>query len=382
MASAIAALHWQHIERHMTPSDSESNIPQPDGNEPRIAASEVTKHEDAYRRRRSEFEEFTSKLTDLVRELLRRAGIDVVQVESRTKSAESFSEKIQRKGLLDLDPLAVLTDLVGIRIITYYLEDVEKVGEIIKREFAVDMANSVDKAEVLDADQFGYTSVHYIVRLGGHRRELAEWRPFVEIPAEIQVRTALQHAWAAVDHKLRYKAEVDVPPELKRQLSRLSALFELADEQFSELRVASERLSADYRRAVSEGSLGIALNLASLREYVTGTHRIADIRKAAIDAGWRVLDASQKSRDSAQVRLLYAANAVEIETIEELDHLLTKALKSPFLEHFKHFRGLPEEIAALMVLEQKNAMKKQIDLVFRQRSVWEAFKAYRATRRA
>jgi putative GTP pyrophosphokinase len=63
-------------------------------------------------------------------------------------------------------------------------------------------------------------------------------KQYADIRAEIQVRTALQHAWSAVHHKLEYKSSTEAPPELRRRLFRLSALFELADEQFSELRDA------------------------------------------------------------------------------------------------------------------------------------------------
>ena len=49
-----------------------------------------------------------------------------------------------------------VTDLVGLRIITYYREDVTRVGEILKKEFQIDATNSVDKAAALDPDRFGY----------------------------------------------------------------------------------------------------------------------------------------------------------------------------------------------------------------------------------
>jgi len=45
---------------------------------------------------------------------------------------------------------------VGLRIITYYREDVTRVGEILKKEFQIDATNSVDKAAALDPDRFGY----------------------------------------------------------------------------------------------------------------------------------------------------------------------------------------------------------------------------------
>lgn len=103
----------------------------------------------------------------------------------------------------------------------------------------------MDKAAALDPDRFGYLSVHYTASLSPARRKLAEWRPYADIRAEVQFRTALQHAWSAVQHKLEYKSSIEAPRELRRRLFRLSALFELADEQFSELRDDRARIAAE-----------------------------------------------------------------------------------------------------------------------------------------
>jgi putative GTP pyrophosphokinase len=196
-----------------------------------------------YRAIRGTCESMTGRLRSLVADLLAEAGIDVIQIESRTKDLDSFTEKISRKRAKYANPLTEITDLVGLRIITYYREDVAAVGEVLRGEFQIDATNSVDKAASLDPDRFGYSSVHYVVSLSPDRRRLVEWRPYAGMRAEIQVRTALQHAWSAVNHKLDYKSPTEVPRELRRRLFRLSALFELADEEFSELRDERARIA-------------------------------------------------------------------------------------------------------------------------------------------
>jgi putative GTP pyrophosphokinase len=67
-----------------------------------------------------------------------------------------------------------MTDLIGLRIITYYREDVTRIGEVLKGEFLIDEKNSVDKMAALDPDRFGYLSMHYIASLSPTRRKLAE----------------------------------------------------------------------------------------------------------------------------------------------------------------------------------------------------------------
>jgi ppGpp synthetase/RelA/SpoT-type nucleotidyltranferase len=190
---------------------------------------------DIYQEKLPFYEGFANKLQELVMELVHKQDIEVAHIEARTKSVESFVEKIGREGKDYSNPLNEITDLAGIRVITYYREDTEKIGKIIKEEFDVDWENSVDLSQTLGPDTFGYLSTHYVVSLLDTRSELTEWESYRNLKAEIQVRTVLQHAWAEIEHTLLYKTPQKIPNDLKRQLFRLSALLELADEQFSAL---------------------------------------------------------------------------------------------------------------------------------------------------
>ena len=140
---------------------------------------------DLYRSKFGIYENFTNKLEDLIKDLLH--AIDIVQINYRPKTIESFADKINREGKDYLDPIQEITDLVGIRIICYYLEDVNVVSEILKREFKIDLENSIDKSQILDPDKFGYLSVHYIITLADNRKDLTEWKDYSEIKAQIQL---------------------------------------------------------------------------------------------------------------------------------------------------------------------------------------------------
>ncbi|MDD4876442.1 MAG: hypothetical protein PHQ86_04840 [Dehalococcoidales bacterium] len=186
-----------------------------------------------YQEKLALYEGFANKLHELITELMHKYDIEVAHIEARTKSVGSFMEKIGREGKDYSNPLDDITDLVGIRVITYYREDVEKVGKIINEEFDIDWRNSVDLSQTLKPDTFGYLSIHYVISLLDTRSELPEWESHKNIKAEVQVRTVLQHAWAEIEHTLLYKTQQEIPNDLKRRLFRLSALLELADEQFS-----------------------------------------------------------------------------------------------------------------------------------------------------
>ena len=221
----------------------------------------------------NDYEKFEKLLKGLVETLLKNEGLSA-QVSSRTKSVSSFREKIERKnreGKSYDNPSSEITDIVGIRIITYYMDDIDKISKIIKKEFKIDKKNSLDKSAILHIDQFGYKSVHYIISLSSLRRKLPEWAEFNKFKAEIQVRTILQHAWAEIDHGIRYKKDEYMPVEIKRRIYRLMALFELADEEFQNLKYDTEGLKRKYLNDITFGDFGIELNALSLSAYFSFT---------------------------------------------------------------------------------------------------------------
>jgi putative GTP pyrophosphokinase len=274
-----------------------------------------------FSRERGQYVAFTQALERLLAELLESGHIDAAQLETRTKTVESFSDKITRKKDKYADPLSEITDLSGLRVTLYYAADVAAVGNVIEQEFDVDWANSVRQGADTEPDRFGYRSDHYVIRVG-ERCQYAEWKRFEELRAEIQVRTVMQHAWAAVDHKIRYKS-TDLPRDLQRRLFRLSALLEVADEQFAALQLASDATVISYEEAVARGSLHVPLDVLSLRAYLDQKN-IADewaIRAASV--GFRSFppsiakDALEEERPARTEELLIALRDLGLTSLDQ-----------------------------------------------------------------
>jgi ppGpp synthetase/RelA/SpoT-type nucleotidyltranferase len=171
---------------------------------------------------------------DQLRGALREQGIYVTAIEYRVKTEKSLAGKLELKGA-KYRTIDDVTDLVGLRVITFYTDEVDKVAAIAKRLFDIDWKESVDKRKLHSLDAFGYNSLHYICRLktGSPRFEL-------------QMRTALQHVWSTIEHDTGYKGDVKIPNEYKRQFSRLAGMLELVDDEFSRLRL----VLTDYRRQI------------------------------------------------------------------------------------------------------------------------------------
>lgn len=174
--------------------------------------------------------------------------IPLFNVESRVKDLNSFNEKIKSGGYLN--PFDDIEDICGVRVVCYYSSDMDIIEDIIRNEFVV--ISDSDKQKEAEDDKFGYASRHYIVKIKANWLDVPIYRGLGELKVEIQLRTMLMHSWAAISHKLLYKKESNVPRELKRKLNRLSALIELADEQFESIRIDKEVYFKNIEENISD----------------------------------------------------------------------------------------------------------------------------------
>jgi putative GTP pyrophosphokinase len=207
---------------------------------------------------------------------LQENKIMYLNISGRVKDFESFAEKTERKHYTN--PFEDNEDFCGVRIIGYYLKDLQIIEEIIVREFNV--ISSIDKTAQLSTDQFGYRSNHFIIKIKEEWLIAPNYRGLNEIKLEIQVRTILMHAWAEIEHKLAYKNKESVPKEFQRQLSWLSAKFEESDGQFQKLKDDIEAYRDGIKLSVeSHGSIPKKSKLnydslsALLDYYLTGYPR-------------------------------------------------------------------------------------------------------------
>ncbi|WP_330235759.1 GTP pyrophosphokinase [Streptomyces sp. NBC_00566] len=324
----------------------------------------------AYLARKSTYERYCGKLQDLLKLVLGTYEVEYVQMESRAKEVASFTEKLQRKGEKYVDPLVEVTDLAGVRIITYYLEDVERIESIIRQEFSVIEEHSVDKQVELADNEFGYASFHLVLELAENRAALLEWREFAGLKAEIQVRTALQHAWAAVNHKLDYKKSQDSPRELRRRLFRLSALFELADEEFSKIRSEGRRISADYAREVNNGDYDLEVNVDSLTAWIRVDRLMEGVRRVANKIGWPLLSESESVPLVDRTDLVEFLNLQDMTRISDLRDILRQA--EPLFEPVLTELLSGEEVPTVTSLED---LLTQFLLVYKKApvEVWNAY---------
>lgn len=218
-----------------------------------------------YRAQRPEFLLLAQVATQRIRDGLDAQGLNVMALSHRVKEEDSLAKKLALKGE-KYATLSDITDILGIRLVCRFADEVDRVAQQVRRLFWIDPENSVDKRTLLDTNAFGYLSVHFICALpqdGPWPEALREKR------FEIQVRSLLQHAWADVNHDLGYKNQFGVPRKIERGFSRLAGLLELVDEQFMQLRDAMDDYTRQIQRKIADNAADqVPVDTVSLREYV------------------------------------------------------------------------------------------------------------------
>ncbi|MFT5699628.1 MAG: putative GTP pyrophosphokinase [Desulforhopalus sp.] len=184
----------------------------------------------------------------IIRSLIKRIDPgEVTKIEGRVKERDECTKKFRRKYQSQLEATEhsyeikdFISDLIGIRIVCLYEDQIPQLSEMLQQHFHIleitDRISSVESTE----DSFGYKGFHMDLALGANMASQAKYQQYADLSFEVQIRTVIQDAWSMLDHKIKYKKAI--PNNLKRRINILSALFELADREFKEIRNATTEL--------------------------------------------------------------------------------------------------------------------------------------------
>lgn len=265
---------------------------------------------------RSTLLDLTNVLSTLVSTILQNSGYVVHSVTSRCKTRESLAEKLSRQDKSYVC-LSDITDLIGLRITTYFADDIDRIAALLTDEFLIDARNSVDKRQALDPDQFGYQSLHYVAELSSQRGSLAEYRRFASLKFEIQLRSILQHAWAEIEHDIGYKSGVGVPREIRRRFSRIAGLLELADAEFLSIRDELAEYAERVKRDIVSATQHVELNIPSLRALYTFESQLASLDSMVAEVADSQLYGTGDSVDEKDLQRLQKLGILDVETLEQ-----------------------------------------------------------------
>ncbi|MEE0969346.1 MAG: GTP pyrophosphokinase family protein [Clostridia bacterium] len=134
-------------------------------------------------------------------------------IKTRLKSAESIGDKLTALNV----PITVnsieenLHDVAGVRIICGFPSDIYTLADAFLKQDDITLIEKKDY--IANPKPNGYRSLHLIVEIPIFLHD--EKRP---MKVEVQFRTISMDWWASLEHKIRYKKDVEITPEIAQEL--------------------------------------------------------------------------------------------------------------------------------------------------------------------
>ncbi len=162
----------------------------------------------------------------------------IESIKTRVKDPMSIVEKMNRKGV----PATVeniektLKDIAGVRVICSFPEDIYAIADILSTQDDITIISRKDY--IANPKPNGYRSLHLIV---GIPIFLSTGKKIMK--AEVQFRTIAMDFWASLDHKLKYKHNINNAEEISAQLRECAEAINDIDYRMQEIRNRIERES-------------------------------------------------------------------------------------------------------------------------------------------
>ncbi|MEG0806596.1 MAG: GTP pyrophosphokinase family protein [Lachnospiraceae bacterium] len=154
----------------------------------------------------------------------------IESIKARIKTPASILEKLQRRQI----PLTIegiekqLNDVAGIRVICSFPQDIYNVAGLLGRQDDIIILEIKDY--IANPKPNGYRSLHLIL---GVPIFLAEEKKIMKV--EVQLRTIAMDFWASLEHKVKYKQNVDNPEEIAAELKECADVISGADYRMQEI---------------------------------------------------------------------------------------------------------------------------------------------------
>lgn len=170
--------------------------------------------------------------------LTMKYGRNVIQSQTgRLKEFDSVYKKMQKKGLeLNFDlALEKINDLIGVRAVCAYMDDIYQVEELLGRQKDIRIIKTKDY--IKEPKKSGYQSLHLILEAAIPQQDDIQW-----IKIELQLRTAAMDYWANLDHQLRYKRGKKDAQLIDEELQQCASVIRSLDQTMLKIRKKIDKI--------------------------------------------------------------------------------------------------------------------------------------------
>lgn len=288
-----------------------------------------------YHENKELYEDLKGDLEDILSSIINTNHFRISNLSIRIKSENTLNRKITYKN--KYQNINEITDIVAARIITLFEDDIDRLYECIEENFEIIEYNDKRKKNYDDSIEFGYNSLHLLLKFTKERCTLIEYSKYKDIIFELQIRTVLQHSWAEIEHGLGYKSKYEIPKDIRRKLTRLSATLELVDEEFVEIAKEVD----EYNNGIVhiDKVMKTDINAQSLIQYVSSSQRLNDLFNNIVNEHKLVIE--KDVHLISELRIVRRFHYLGFHYIHELDNYVSdnyndiKIIASELCKHLK-----------------------------------------------
>lgn len=152
-------------------------------------------------------------------------------IKVRLKSPISIYEKMERRGL----PFTVesirenLDDIAGIRVVCSFIDDIYKLRDYLLQQDDVRLV--AEKDYIANPKKNGYRSLHIIIEIPVFMVDGKVYRR-----VEVQFRTIAMDFWASLEHKLKYKRDIENEETIIEELAISADMVHQLDRRMQQIR--------------------------------------------------------------------------------------------------------------------------------------------------
>ena len=155
----------------------------------------------------------------------------IEHIKCRMKTPESIVKKLKRHNLDSTIENMVnnVNDIAGVRIICSFSSDIYRIADMIEHQQDIKILTVKDYITFPKAS--GYKSYHMIVTVPVYLSDRV-----VDTKVEIQIRTVAMDFWASLEHKMKYKKDIENAEVISEDLKFSADLINQIDMRMQQIR--------------------------------------------------------------------------------------------------------------------------------------------------
>lgn len=155
----------------------------------------------------------------------------IEHIKSRIKTSESIVKKLKKNGYESTieNMVKYVNDIAGIRIICSFTTDIYRIAEMLANQNDVKVLAVKDY--IKNPKPSGYKSYHMIVSIPVFLSDR-----IIEAKVEVQIRTVAMDFWASLEHKMKYKKDIENADGISEELKYCADLISQLDRRMEQIR--------------------------------------------------------------------------------------------------------------------------------------------------